>query len=238
MVAALIAPTLVAQDISFDPSITQGEFEQFSRVLGQAFYPSPVAPAGAAGVLGLDIGIALTAIEVDETAPYWQLSVTEDILQDGYLPAPRLVVLKGLGRFNLSGSYFQIPDSDVAVIGATLDLTLSQDGIIRPAVGIRGAWSEVRGVDDLDMRVTGIEVIASKKFGPLTPWIAYGREMFDATGRIRLPIPEQELLLTSEIEDDRISAGVRVSLLLIELAAEAVRHDDVTTWGARVSLSL
>lgn len=236
--AAGAAPSTLAQDFSFDPSITQAEFEEFSLTLGRAVYPSPVAPADRAGILALDIGIAISALEIDESAPFWQLAISEDILQDGYLLVPRLVVSKSFGRFNISGSYMTIPETDVDVIGATLDLTLSRDGLARPAIGIRGAWSELRGVDDLEMTITGLEAIISKKVGPITPYGAWGREMIESSGRILLPIPEDELILEADLEDDRLTVGARFSFFLFEIAAEAVRHDNDTTYGARASLSL
>lgn len=238
MLAAGAAPSTLAQDFSFDPSITQEQFDEFSLALGRAVYPSPVAPADGAGLLALDIGIATSALEIDESEPFWQLAISEDILQDGYLFVPRLVVSKAFGRINISGSYMTIPETEIDVIGATLDLTLSRDGLVRPAVGIRGAWSELRGVDDLEMTVTGLEAIISKKVGPFTPYGAWGRGMVESSGRILLPLPEDELILEADLEDDRLTVGARFSFFLFEIAAEAVRHDNDTTYGARASLSL
>ncbi len=45
-VAALLiaAPLAAADDVKFDPSITQSEFEKFSRIVGQAIYATPVQP--------------------------------------------------------------------------------------------------------------------------------------------------------------------------------------------------
>ena len=54
---------LCAQDVKFDPAlVTQANFSQFSRIVGQAIFASPVQPARASGFLGA-VGVSfLTAV--------------------------------------------------------------------------------------------------------------------------------------------------------------------------------
>src|SRR2546428_14134937 len=75
LAALLIALPLCADDISFNPQITQAEFAKFSRLIGQGIFATPVQPARSTGLLGFDIGIAATALKVDTNAPYWSHSV-------------------------------------------------------------------------------------------------------------------------------------------------------------------
>ena len=70
LVVLLAAPLQAQSDIEFDPSITQEEFTKFSRLIAQGIYASPVHPAGAAGLLRFDVGIAITAIDIDTEASY------------------------------------------------------------------------------------------------------------------------------------------------------------------------
>src|ERR1041384_5705523 len=65
LAAFLIALPMAAQDIAFNPAITQAEFSKFSRVIAQGIFPTPVQPARTTGLLGFDIGIAATALRID-----------------------------------------------------------------------------------------------------------------------------------------------------------------------------
>ncbi|MGZ8781801.1 MAG: hypothetical protein ACXW31_17925, partial [Thermoanaerobaculia bacterium] len=58
------APLQAQSDFEFDPSITQEEFTKVSRLIGQGIFASPVQPAGAAGLLRFDVGVAMTAIDI------------------------------------------------------------------------------------------------------------------------------------------------------------------------------
>lgn len=237
LLAMALAAPLHSQDFDFDPDITQEEFEDFALTVSRAIYASPVEPADGGSAFSFDVGIAVTAIEVDENAAYWVKSVDEDILQDGYLLAPRVVASKGFGRINLSGSYMMIPDTDVEVWGAAIDIPIIAGGIARPTIAVRGTWADVRGVDELDLQVVGLEGFISKGFGPITPYAGIGIAQTDATGVIEETPFTPELLLVTETEEQRITVGARLSLVLFKIVVEAVQTDE-TTYGAKFSFSL
>ena len=54
VVAALPLQAQSDTDINFDPTITQAEFEQFTSLVAQAIYATPVEPAHARGILGFE----------------------------------------------------------------------------------------------------------------------------------------------------------------------------------------
>src|SRR5438874_1729545 len=98
LILAVAFPTL-ADDVSFDPTITPEDFRTFSRIVGQGIFATPVQPARTTGLLGFDVGIAATAVKVDTHASYWQRAVpsTSNFTTHGYAAVPRLVVSKGFG---------------------------------------------------------------------------------------------------------------------------------------------
>ncbi|HUF18167.1 MAG TPA: hypothetical protein VMS12_09020 [Thermoanaerobaculia bacterium] len=233
---ALCAP-LGAQDFSFDPEITQEEFRQFSRAISQAIYASPVEPATNRGLLAFDIGVAATAIEIDEDAAFWVNSVDSDLLTDGYLVVPRLVVSKGLVFANLSGMYAKIPDSDVEIWGAALDVPILRGGVAMPTLSIRGTWADVRGVEELDLTVYGAEVFISKGFGPFTPYAAAGIARTDSEGRIPETAVTPAMILQDEFDQERFTVGLRISLLVPKLVIEATQAEDIS-YAAKISFGL
>lgn len=237
LVSVLLCGSLAAQDFSFDPDITQDEFEEFSLTIGRAIYASPVEPAHGGSVFSFDVGVAVTAVEVNEDAAFWIKSVDENILQEGYLLAPRVIVSKGFGRVNISGSYMMIPETDVEVWGAALDIPIIRGGLTSPTIAARGTWADVRGVEELDLQVIGLEGFISKGFGPITPYAGFGVAQTEATGMIEATELTPEILLNSDTEEERITVGVKLSLLLFKVVVEAVQTDD-TTYGAKFSFSL
>ena len=232
----MLAPGLAAQDIGFDPAITQEEFREFSEIFAQTIYATPVEPARSRSLLGFDIGLAVTAIEIDEDAAFWVNSVESDFLNDGYLLVPRLVVAKGLGAVNVSGSYAKIPDTDIDLIGGALDLPILDGGLLRPTLAIRGTYSELRGIDEFSIRTYGAEAYVSKAFGPITPYAGGGITRYESEGHIDLD-DFGDLVLSDEQETERFTIGLRISLLLPKIVIEATEGVD-RTYSAKVSLGI
>jgi hypothetical protein len=180
---ALTAFPALADDISFQPAITDAEFAQFARLVGQAIFPTPVQPARATGFLGFDVGIAATAVPIDTKAAYWTNSVTGTRLeQNGYLAVPRLIASKGFGGGTLSGTYAS--RGDIRMYGGSLDIPLVRGTVATPEVALRGAYATLTGIDSFKMKTYGVEAFISKGFGPVMPYGAIGRQRNNASGNL------------------------------------------------------
>lgn len=169
---------------------------------------------------------------METQAAYWQRAVEEDFTVSDYVAVPRLVAAKGLGFATLSAMYAQVPDSDVQVWGAAIDVPILDGGLVRPTLAVRGAWADLRGVDELDLTTYGLEVFLSKGFGPVTPYAAAGLARSDAEGRIA---PGQTL--TDENESARFTLGVKVSFFIPKLAVEVTQGEE-RSYAAKVSFGL
>jgi hypothetical protein len=224
----------LAQDFSFNPLISSGEFRQLNLIVGQSIYPTPIDPAVGRGLLRFDIGVGAVAVPVDDRAAYWVNAVDADILTEGYLAVPRIIVSKGFFGIHVSGTYAQIPDSDAQILGGTVDVPIIDGGLIRPTFSIRGAYGELRGVDEYSLKVYGAEAFLSKTIGPVTPYVAAGLMRTDAQGRVFLRDVEI-LRLTDEAEDERYTIGARISLLVPKISIEATQGEELT-YSAKVSL--
>lgn len=225
-------PLAAQDDIDFDPAITQEQFETFSRLVAQGIYATPVDAARARGLLGFDIGVGATAIPIDTDAAYWRNSVAEDFTVSDHLVVPRVIATKGLSVATISAMYAKVPDSDVAMMGASLDVPILGGSIVTPTLALRGAYSTLQGADSYDLTTYGLEVFLSKGFGPVTPYIAAGRARSDAEGRIARPTGT--VTLTDEADSNRITAGVKLSLLLPKIIVEATQGEE-RSYAAKVS---
>jgi hypothetical protein len=234
--AFFVAFPLQAQsEIDFDPAITQEEFAKFSRLVAQGIYATPVDPARARGLLGFDIGVAVTAIPVDTEASYWTRAVAEDFTYSDHVAIPKLVAAKGLGFGTLSASYSRIQDTGVSVWGGALDVPIIGGGIVRPTLALRGAYAQINGVEQLDLKTYGIELFLSKGFGPLTPYVAAGMARSDSEGRIRSGFGDVTLL--DESDRSRFTLGLKLSLLIPKIVIEATQGEE-RSYAAKVSFGL
>lgn len=227
-----MATTASAQDISFDPEITRDQFAQFSRLVAQGIYATPVEPAHARGLLGFDIGVAATVVPVDTTSAYWENAVDDDFTVDDYVPVPRIVASKGLSVATVSASYAKVPDTDITVWGGSLDVPILSGGIVKPTLALRGAYAQLRGVEELDLKTYGVELFLSKGFGPVTPYIAAGLQRSDSVGRVT-----PTFTLEDESTVNRYTVGIKLSLLIPKLAIEATQGEE-RSYAAKISFGL
>lgn len=220
-------------DVQFDPTITQAEFETFSRLLAQGIYATPVEPAHASGLLGFSIGVAATAVPIDPDASYWIKSVNEDFTVSDYVPVPRLVASKGLSFGTIAATYSKVPDTKIQVWGASYDMPLTQGGIATPTLALRAAYSQLRGAEEYDLTTYGAELFISKGFGPVTPYIAAGYAKHKAEGRIE-GLPGGTVTLTDDGNMKRYTLGVKISMFLPKLVVEATQGEE-RSYAAKLS---
>jgi len=210
---------------------------KFSRLVAQGIYATPVDPARARGLLGFDIGIAVTAVPVDTTADYWQLSVGDDFSVSDYVAVPRLVLSKGLSKATISAMYLKVQSADVESWGGALDIPLLGGGVLSPTLAIRGAYSTLQGSDVYDLKTYGAEIFLSKGFGPITPYVAAGRMKLDANGTA----PATSDTPVQHFHDDsslnRYTVGVKLSLLLPKIVVEVTQAEE-RSYAAKISFGL
>jgi hypothetical protein len=231
-------PAAAQNDIEFDAVTTVEDFQEFTRLAAQGIYATPVDSARARGLLGFDIGIAATAVPVDTNATYWQRSTGGDFSISDHVVVPRIVATKGLSVATISAMYSKVPDTELAVWGAALDVPIVGGGIVMPTIAVRGAYATLRGSEQLDLTTYGAEVFISKAFGPITPYAAVGRARSDAHGHRPgiiniVALPE----LRDEHDTNRITVGVKFSLLIPKIVVEATQGHE-RSYAAKVSLGL
>lgn len=235
----LLASPLSAGDIEFDPDITQEEFHAFSSLMGQVLYATPVDAARSESLLGFDIGVMATGIEVDEDASWWTAAVGDDFSSNGYVFAPRIVASKGLGFANVSASYGRISDSDIELLAGAVDVPILRGSLVTPTVAVRGAYSTLRGIEEFDLQTYGVEAFISMSFGPVTPYAGAGVTRVESTGRVTydgptpVPIPDLE----DEFDQERFTLGVRLSLLVPKIVVEVTEGEE-RSYAAKVSLGI
>jgi len=166
-----LASFVFAEDIEFtDSSLTQGEFESFTKELGVALSFNPMSPAEPLGVTGFDIGAELIVTDISDNKKYWE-TLVDDNDPSSYLPVPRLHVQKGLPfNVDIGAMYTEVPNSNIKLWGVELKYALLEGTAATPALSIRGSFSKLEGVDELDITTQSGDILISKGFMMLTPY--------------------------------------------------------------------
>jgi hypothetical protein len=233
--ALLLCAPAAAQTFEFDPSITQTEFDTVTLLAAEAIFASPLDAPAQTGLFNFEIGVAATAFEVDENASYWTKSVADDVLVDGRLVVPRLVVIKGIGIASVSATYGAVNDTDARVIGGSIDLPLLRGGVLSPALALRGVYSTLQDVEEAELTTYGVQALVGKGFGPLTPFAGYGRMFAQGEARIESSLGDP-ILLESDVEQDFLTLGAKIDLAFIKLVVEGNRAEEDWRYGARVAI--
>lgn len=147
---------------------------------------------------------------------------------------PRLVASKGLSVGTISAMYAKIPDTDVQVWGASYDMPLTSGGIATPTIALRGAYSQLRGSEELDLTTYGVELFISKGFGPITPYAAAGYAKYSSKAEVTSTGVAPSYSLESDGNMNRYTVGVKISMLLPKLVVEATQGEE-RSYAAKIS---
>lgn len=166
----LISTSLLAKEIQFSSDYTNQMFKDLARDFGVALAFNPMAPAEPLGITGFDISVEATFTEVDQNRDYWKKIFSD---KDAWpiIPVPRLHAMKGLPmNIDIGAIYSKIPGSDVQLWGLELKYAILSGTPLTPALAIRGAFSKLEGVDELDINTQQLDISISKGILFLTPY--------------------------------------------------------------------
>jgi len=214
-------------DIELKTGVAQSVFEDFSKEVGLAISYLALAPAEPLGILGFDIGVEVTAINIDKGL--WR-TVIADNPPDTFV-LPRIHLQKGLPfGFDIGASYTKLPSSNIKVIGGELKWAIISGNAALPAVAIRGSYTTLSGVDDLDLETMGADISISKGFLFVTPYAGYGQVWINS----------QETTSILNLKKEKINVakpfvGAKISLALINFVFQA-DFGDLPMYTARLNV--
>ncbi|HTF15722.1 MAG TPA: hypothetical protein VK643_13730 [Burkholderiales bacterium] len=229
VVVSLFAVSLpvVAADIDKIQILTQDDFHKLSQDLGAALSYKPLTPTAPLGITGFDIGLAVTATKIKNS----------DVLQKAgagdhsTLPVPSLRLNKGLPLdIDVGLMVGAVPGTNVRLYGAELRYAIVSGGVAMPAIGIRGSYTKLTGVDQLDFNTKGVDLSISKGFAMLTPYAGIGRVWVESTPKdMPTSVPSKESLSLN-----KVFVGFNLNFGLTNLAFEGDRTGDATSYGAKL----
>ena len=231
LILAWSSPVFAAKNIEFLSTFAQSEFEDLSRQIGLAISYTPLAPAAPLGLLGFDVGAEFTVARIDSNETYWKNAI-QGASPPSVLIFPKLHTQKGLPLgFDVGVMFAKAPGTNVGLVGGELKWAILKGTLATPAVAIRGSYTKLTGVDDLDIKVTGADISISKGFAMVTPYAGIGKVWISSEETSDLIALEKVSL-----SETKSFVGVKLSLFVLSFVAEAA-FSDVPTYSGRINLS-
>lgn len=225
---AVVLPA-AAWDIRGDAS--SADFRDFARRFASAAYAYPGHPAKALGITGFEAFAEASYDDTFDEQPFFPGAVDGD-LDGGFLSIARVGIRKGLpGHVDLGVSLAEAVGTDLRLATAEVQWAFLDGGAVSPAAALRITATRSQGGGGFTLDQAGIEVLASKGFPLITPYIGGGvvasRARLDRTGGL------------SDLSDTHTQpiayAGLRLSLLIPKITAE-IQSGETTQYALRVAL--
>jgi len=229
-VVSLVAVSLpvVAADINNIQALNQAQFRLLSEDLGAALSYKPLTPTTPLGITGFDLGIAATSTKLQNRAVFNNAAGSGDVSS---VIVPSLRFNKGLPfGIDIGLMYGAVPSTNIKLTGAELRYALVQGGAAMPAIGIRGSYTKLSGVDQLEFNTSGVDLSISKGFLIFTPYAGVGKVWAASTPK---GIPASTLSKES-FSRNKAFVGVNPNFGLVNLALEGDKPDDASTYGAKL----
>lgn len=205
-------------DLVFPSTLTNATFKDFVREGGSVAAYRGIAPAEPEGLTGFDLGVEVSFVDIKSSV--WN-PVLKNGSAPGYLAVPRIHARKGLPfNFDIGASFSMVPNSNIKLVGAELQWALLEGGVAEPAVALRGSYSKVLGVSDLDLHTWALDGVVSKGFTIFTPYAGVGLVWVSGSYAGGDPILKS-VLNDQNSTEVRYFAGLQTSLGVVRLTLDA-----------------
>jgi len=181
----MIAGAANAADLSFISGLAQGQFKDLSKEAGAALSYKNLAPAAPLGLTGFDIGVEVTAVDINSGSVYWQAAFNNNPNDvPSLLYIPKIRARKGLPfGIDIGVMYSKVPDSNVQLYGGEISKAILDGTAATPALGVRATYTKLAGVNDIDLQTVGVDASISKGIFFLTPYAGVGGVWTDSKAK-------------------------------------------------------
>ncbi len=227
--ASLVAVSLpaVASNIDNLKALSQPEFRALSEDLGAALSYKPLTPTAPLGITGIDLGLAVTATKIENSALLQKAGAGDH----STLPVPSLRLNKGLPLdIDVGVMVGAVPGTNIRLYGGELRYAIVSGGAALPAIGIRGSYTKLTGVDQLDFNTRGLDLSISKGFLMFTPYAGVGKVWAASTPK-DIPPPG---LSKESFSLNKVFVGFNLNFGLTNVAFEGDRTGKATSYGAKL----
>jgi hypothetical protein len=204
------------------------DFSAFHRRFSLDAYHYPRHGAAPLGLIGFEVYADATYDEEFDDEEFNDTAIDGDFT-GGFLSIARVGARKGLpGGIDIGLAYGRALEGDIKLLSADLQYAILKGGLVKPALSIRLTGTRTLDAEAYELDQYGAEVLLSKGFTILTPYIGGG--IVYSKGTL-----DRDLLGSLEEEETEgvLYAGVTLNLLLPKITVE-VEKGDVLQGAVRV----
>jgi hypothetical protein len=214
-----IDPNVETCSMVIDPSLTQDQWNRFTKQIGAILSFKSLASAETLGKMNFYIGIDDSYTPIDQHDPAWINTFThpgEDCPLGDAISYPTIRARMGISDNVDVGAYWTTaPHSNYGGVGVELKYALQKGSKERPAVAVRASASILTGVPDFDVNVYSLEFMTSKKIAMVIPYVGFRESLSVGT------ITTSKVNLHNEsVFIPQGYVGVTYSIWKLNLAAE------------------
>lgn len=231
LVMVLVCSVAFAGEFELQSNLSQKQFKDLSRDLALIVTPTPNSPAEPLKTIGFDIAVETFVADFDNSADYWQ-NAWDDGDPDGMALGYRVHAQKGFPfGLDLGASVTKGGNIPFTAFTGEVKYAILKGTVATPALSVKGSYSYVTGLDDMDLQTASAGIYVSKGFLMLTPYAGLESVMYKAS----------EDTNAVDLDDETGQAarglvGLQFSPLpLISLNFEAAAGN-VTTYGLKAGI--
>ena len=229
LIAGLLATgSAFGQNFDNLQTLSQQQFRLLSEDLGGALSYRPQTPTEPLGFPGFDLGVGVTNVNLKSPAIFQQAS-SDSVDSTLLVPTLRAGIGLPLG-FDVGALYAEVPGSDIRYYGGELRFAIVRGDAATPAIGLRGSFTKVDGVDQLDLDTRGLDLSISKGFGFITPYAGLGKVWVESTPQGIPSLQKEDFSL------NKLFAGVGFNFVVLNINLEADKTGDVTAYSLKLGL--
>ena len=207
-------------------ALSRDDFRGLARDLGAAMSYKGVTPGTALGVVGFDVGIEATDTKLESSSAFARAGVGDR----SHLVIPKLHVYKGLpGGFDIGAFIGGTNEINATLAGLDLRYAILDDTLTSPALAARISGTRMMGTGDLKLSTGAVDVMVSKRFTLLTPYVGAGAVRVQSQAR-------GTALAEEKFSRGRVFGGLNLNLVGANLAIEAEKMGDNTSLSAKVGI--
>ena len=222
LAALAAAPAASAWNVS--DGATRADFEAFHARFASSAYAYPRHGAAPLGLIGFDVWAEVAADQDFTDEPFFDGAIDGDLTGD-LLLVGRVGARKGLpGGIDVGLSYAEALEGDLSLATAEIGWAIFDGGLISPTLGLRLTGTRTLDSDAYELDQYGAELILSKGFAVLTPYVGGG--VVYSEGRL----DRGEGLDAFETDDTQfvVYGGLTLNLLLPKITVEVEQGETVT----------
>ena len=227
---------LGSEDIEFTDPPTGSQLRSLTRELGVSLCPVALTPAEPLGTLRTDVSASATGTKIDGGAEFWRIA-SDGEKQSGYFVLARARFRLGLPfGIDAGASYGRAPGTNVGAVGGEISWAFIRGGSLVPALAVRLAHSRMRGVDQMDLKATALDLSISKGFAFLTPYAGIGQIWLSS--EVHDIQAAKGFSLDSSPQLGRVFVGARFSAAWLRTIVEAQRADGIDSYSVKLGITI